>query len=403
MKTVTKSGRRAKVNKRHHVERLEPRLLLAGNLEFRTFDGSSNNESHPQWGTAESPLLRLTTPEYGPGMSGVFPAMAERRDSSGATISPRTVSNLLFDQDEPKLNDRSLTGFVFQWGQFLDHDMDLTDDFAPGGEATLPGEFIPFFVTDPDDELYDPDEPIMIPMLRSRFQLDENGTAQQMNQITSYIDGSNVYGSSEERANALRSGVGGYLLTSDGQVNLADGSGEYLPFNTLEIENASPTTTGTGVSLEPEELFVAGDVRANEQPGLVALHTLFVREHNYQAQQLARRLRLNETQLENEVVDEFLFQMARAVTAAEIQAITYNEFLPALLGPNQLPSYSGYRESVNAGIANIFSGSLYRVGHTMLPNELMLLNNDGSAVIDNPGRAGSVRTGWRGQFSRGLL
>ncbi len=317
----------------HGIEQLSSRLLLAGDLEFRSFDGSGNNELNEDWGAANTALLRLTTVAYGSGMAGDFPSLAPRLDAAGNTINPRTISNALFDQDQSVLNDRGLTSFNFQWGQFIDHDMDLTEDFLPVGEATMDGEFIPFFVTDPTDEL-----PLgtMIPMLRSRFELDADGVAQQINQITSYIDASNVYGSDAGKASGLRAHVGGFLLTSDGVSNLADGSGEFLPLNTLGLENAAPPTTGTGVPLAPESLFVAGDVRSNEQPGLTSLHTLFVREHNYQARQIADRLHIPPSALAHPLVDEYVYQLARAITNAEVQSITYNEFLPSVLGPDQL-------------------------------------------------------------------
>jgi len=95
------------------------------------------------------------------------------------------------------------------------------------------------------------------------------------------------------------------------------------------------------------ELFLAGDVRANENVELSAIQALFVREHNQIAAAIAAA--------NHSLSDEQIFQMTRRIVAGELQVITYNEFLPALLGSNSLRPYSGYDPNVNAGIANEFS------------------------------------------------
>ncbi|OWA52348.1 putative Peroxidasin-like protein [Hypsibius exemplaris] len=73
--------------------------------------------------------------------------------------------------------------------------------------------------------------------------------------------------------------------------------------------------------------------------------------------------------------DETLYQEARAIVAAQLQHIVFNEWLPVLLGPeamntlglNLMPSgrYHRYDAKVNAGLANEFSAAAFRVGHTM--------------------------------------
>ena len=64
---------------------------------------------------------------------------------------------------------------------------------------------------------------------------------------------------------------------------------------------------------------------------------------------------------------------------AEMQAITYNELLPALLGPSALRPYRGYNPNVNPGIANEFSTAAFRLGHSMLGDDVEFLDNDGHA------------------------
>lgn len=68
---------------------------------------------------------------------------------------------------------------------------------------------------------------------------------------------------------------------------------------------------------------ITGDSRATEQPQLTVMHTLWHREHNRVAKALAA--------LNPIWSDETIFQEARRIVVAEMQHITYDEFIPALL------------------------------------------------------------------------
>lgn len=76
--------------------------------------------------------------------------------------------------------------------------------------------------------------------------------------------------------------------------------------------------------------------------------------------------------------DEEIYQLARKLVGAEIQKITYQEFLPLLLGP-MAPDPRNYRfdPNIDTRIANEFSTVAYRFGHSMVSPELKLHHNNG--------------------------
>lgn len=336
---------------RTSMEQLEDRSLMAADTNaaastVRSYDGTGNNLAHPQWASTDEILLRFAPAEYANGIS--TPAGTDRP-------SARTISNTLADHPEDDVkNDRSLAALVYAWGQFIDHDLDLTVTGSPKESfnvavPTGDAEFDPFNTGTQ-----------VIPLSRSQYDTTTGTSAtnprQQLNTITSYLDGSMIYGSDATRAAALRTFSGGLLKTSDGNM---------LPLNTAGLANDNATH-----QTADSELFLAGDVRANENIELTALHTLFVREHNRLATQIAKA--------NPKLTDEQIFQQARKLVIGEIQAITYNEFLPSLLGTAAPKEYKGYNPNVNAAISNEFSTAAFRVGHTMLGNDIEFLANDES-------------------------
>jgi hypothetical protein len=102
------------------------------------------------------------------------------------------------------------------------------------------------------------------------------------------------------------------------------------------------------------------------------MHTLWMREHNRIADQLSS---------ENpDWNDEKLYQEARSIVSAEIQAITYNEFLPLLLGDSAPGEYQGYQDDVDPQISNAFASATYRFGHSMLSSEMQRMGEDGVPI-----------------------
>ena len=309
--------------------------------EVREFDGTGNNRRNPTWGASFQHLQRIAEADYGDGVSTL--AGASRK-------SARVISNTIFSQDREDIpNSFNTSDYIWQWGQFIDHDVGLTDG------STDEAINIPV----PPGDVFTSE----IPVNRAIFD-PETGTGvdnprEQENEITSWIDGSMVYGSSDERADALREGPDSPFLATSGE-NL-------LPLNSDNLPNAS------GPIRDPAILFLAGDVRVNEQIGLTAMHTLFVREHN----RVARQLQLQFPHFKAEEI----FQSARRIVIAEIQKITYDEFLPALLGPDTMPSYRGYNPGIRPDMFNEFTVAAYRFGHSSLSPNILTVDENG---IENP-------------------
>jgi len=314
---------------------------------FRAIDGTGNNAAHPTWGATHGLLLQNVPMAYGDGISTM---------GGAGRPAPRFISNTVVAQ--PNVPPHAYaSNYLWMWGQFMDHDLDLTETSTISA-APFCGEVADVAVP-AGDSTFDPNNTgtAVISFCRSIFDsstgTDAHNQRVQPNSITSFIDASNVYGSDPARAADLRKNDGsGELRTSEGPHHA-----ELLPLNVHGLPNAIPGP----------DRFVCGDIRCEENTNLTTMHTTWMREHNY----WARKIR---TESKRYLSDEEIYQRARAIVIAEIEAITYNEFLPVLIGPNAIPPYTGYKANVNPSISTVFSTASYRMGHTLLTHVLMRLD-----------------------------
>ncbi|XP_022781214.1 peroxidasin homolog [Stylophora pistillata] len=358
-----------------NCNRLDVRQNCIRGSQFRTFDGTCNNLCNITNGAAGSSFLRLEglNPPNTFQQPGNLPRI--KSVNGGLLRNARNISRIVFNNTDANVNDTApnFTHVTMTWGQFLDHDLTLTQlvpdvecgvNNAPCQEITgctnldiLEG-----------DDLLNNRSATCIPLRRAKQSKD----GEQMNIITSYIDGSQVYGSDKETAESLRDPSDRRFLDVRLFVKAASGRQcGLLPAAEEEAFCRSPNPMD-------KPCLRAGDERVNENQGLMAMHTLWVREHN----RIAKKL----IELNPKWKVEKVFQVARKIVAAELQHITYNEWLKVLFSDAVLERegllleppgkfFTGYNASINAGILNHFGTAVLRVGHTLIRSRFKLVTN----------------------------
>ncbi|XP_052775875.1 chorion peroxidase-like [Mya arenaria] len=276
-------------------------------VKFRTIDGSCNNVANPLWGRSQTPFERLL--------------LRHAKANLDCCTKPKRPG--CFPIDIPP-----------------------NDPFFPPNRTCI--NMVRALPTTPLDCTI--------------------SVRQQLNQITHYLDGSAIYGSSDDETRDLRTLTGGLLMTS--------------PNNLLPT---ATTTETCCIMFDPnKKCFKAGDARVNEQPMLMSMHTVWMREHN----RLARGLAL----LNPTWDDERLFQEARRILGAELQHITYNEFLPAVLGRTVMEKYGlkplsngyfngKYADTEQPIIRSAFATVAFRFGHSLIWQRVLAHN--GAIKVSN--------------------
>ena len=111
-------------------------------------------------------------------------------------------------------------------------------------------------------------------------------------------------------------------------------------------------------------------------------HTLWVRQHNRLAKALST--------LNPHWNDEQTFQEARRIVGSQMQHITYQEYLPIILGketndkyklgPQRMGFFTGYDINTNPGTANAVASGAFKFVASLLPSLLQYYEQSGTKV-----------------------
>jgi peroxidase len=188
-----------------------------------------------------------------------------------------------------------------------------------------------------------------------------NRPAEQINVVTAFLDLSLIYGNSEKQAHAIRSHNGGRFLM-DGR------DGKEWPLHNPEADKHC------FLDAPDDVCYTGGDDRLNQSPHLAILHIFYIREHNRLADILQS--------INSHWNDEKIFQEARRINIAQFQYVTYYEWLPLILGEENLKNakmiyyesgdeyVNDYNSTIDPSVFNSHASSAFRYYHSEIEGTL---------------------------------
>ena len=325
--------------------------------KYRTYDGSLQDPSDPEMGRVGTRFGRnappgTTFPEPMPQLMAPSPREVSLKLLSRDTFKPATTLNVL----------------AACWIQFQNHDW-----FGHG--ENHPTEFLEVPLEEGDEW---PESPMKVRQTSpDRTRMDGGKEAPTyINTVTHWWDGSQIYGSTEERCRQLRTGEDGKMIVEDGR----------LP------NEANPALDGVDLTGFNDNYWI----------GLSLLHTLFVREHNAICDYLKGHYPSWD--------DEKLFLTARLVNSALLAKIHTVEWTPGILANpvleaamhanwyGALPQWAKrFRVDALEGLFGVVGShqvhhaapyaiteefiSVYRL-HPLLPDEYEIRNHENGELIE---------------------
>ncbi|XP_078495922.1 dual oxidase 2 [Ciona intestinalis] len=350
-----------------------PNGIFAGQQEtgkeFPPFNGWYNNRGNPSLGIPDASLTRSLPPHY---KDGVYEPSGWERPNV------RSISNLIFSgpQGLPSTNNKTAL-FLF----FGEHVM---QDILDTSRSGCPPEYFNIMLNASDSHFSTTE----MPYERSSYQASNTGYSpnhprEQINGVTSYLDGSQIYGHTKAWSNnlrLLRSTCNGRTSASNlfssqgratdcrGELASLDDQGEFPVLNNVGLPLDNSWTTKDHVIESAKRFYRVGSRQGNENPFVLTVGITWFRHHNW----LARNIRDSNPNWS----DDDVFNEARIQNIATYQKVLMYEWLPELLGTcsslNQsqclnVTPYTAYSSGTSASVSDIFEGTARHFLSTITP------------------------------------
>ncbi|XP_043256112.1 dual oxidase 2-like [Colletes gigas] len=319
--------------------------------EYPGYDGWYNNIGRPKLGAIDTPLLRRWPAAY---EDGVYKPSGTNRPE------PLELSDKLLSGN---IGSKSRTGKNALLVFFGQH---VVEEILDAQRPTCPPEYFNIKIPDGHDYRIKPGHSEM-PVLRTRYDMrtghSPNNPRQQLNEITPFLDGGLIYGTSKAWSNVLRTYSNG---TFDQNGLLATSHDNLYPeYNTARLPMFNPPPPlhhhkyiTQHHTEKVERFFKLGNPRGNENPFLLTFGIIWFRWHNHVARYIKHQC--------PDCSSEKVYNEARKWVIATQQHIVTNEWLPEWLG-NELPKYNGYNPNIDPQIEQFFQAAAFRFGHTLVP------------------------------------
>lgn len=336
--------------------------------KYRTIDGSCNNVNRTYLGKSNTVYGRLLQSDYDDGLHEM------RGHLSNTLPNPRLISTTLTtNHSVPEKNHTILTAL---WGLLVYHDVSFTPVRGMvhlknpimccnlDGGSLLPryshASCAPINIPKVDPFFGVKHQTCMnyvrsLPGLRTDGKL---GPMEQMNQVTHFLDASFLYGSTSSYARSIRTLEGGKLIDADQSIKKC-----------FKVGNSSSVC------------YEDGNSRIMFVPQLRVVQLIFLNEHNKIADSLAS--------INKKWSDEKIYQETRRIIIAVFQHITYNHWLPVLLGEKFVKdlnvtstkkSHVDYNSDVEPVISNAVATAAFPSLNSMLDNFIKLYKEDGTIL-----------------------